>query len=311
LPMLQSMLVETYQGVSDLPRFEVDAIDARLSDCARLPSLCSINSALNELLSKDDSFGTQISEIIRRDPSLTARLLRLVNSVYFGLPSRVERIEEAVLYLGVRQIRQLALVTPVIADFQKLSGDTPFRWRDFWRHCLGTALLAGELASNVENDGDELDYICGLVHDVGKIVMASIFPDHFVEIHHQAMEQRSSLVQIERDILGMDHAELGARYLAGQQLPEPLVEATRFHHAPEQARDYAPQAATVALADLCIRSAGLGFSGNQEEVSPESWRESPFWNLVSPPDSPADKGQLMSRVAERLARLNAVLNCLV
>jgi len=97
-------------------------IETRLKSCPRLPSLGTINSALRELLTSDRRYTSQISEVIRRDPSLTARLLRLVNSVYFGLSTPVNSIEEAVFYLGVRQIRQLAMVTPVIEDFQKLAG---------------------------------------------------------------------------------------------------------------------------------------------------------------------------------------------
>lgn len=302
----KSMLVATHESVSDLSRLGDHAIDARIAQCGRLPSLDSINSALNKLLSNEDGYGTEVSDLIRRDPSLTARLLRLVNSVYFGLPSAVERIDEAVLYLGVRQIRQLAMVTPVIADFQKLTGDTPFHWKEFWRHCVGTALIASELTTSPEGEEDEVEYICGLVHDVGKIVMASVFPDHFVEIH-QRMTPHRSLIELETDILGIDHAELGARYLSNQQLPETIVQATRYHHSPHEAGDFARSAAAVALGDLCIRSSGLGFSGNLTPASPESWRESSCWEQLGT-DSAEEKHVLISRTTERMGRVNGMLD---
>src|SRR5688572_6660956 len=160
-----------------------ETILEKVKNCPRLPSLRSIETALRELLHADNRFTSQISEVIRRDPSLTARLLRLVNSVYFGLTTPVNNIEEAVFYLGVRQIRQLAMVTPVIEDFQKLAGKTPFAWREFWRHCIGTAIMTREVISTVQVPSDEADYVAGLVHDVGKIVMASAFPQHFAEVH--------------------------------------------------------------------------------------------------------------------------------
>jgi len=138
----------------------------KVKSCPRLPSLRSIETALRELLHADNRFTTQISEVIRRDPSLTARLLRLVNSVYYGLTSPVNSIEEAVFYLGVRQIRQLAVVTPVIEDFQKLAGGTAFQWREFWQHCIATAILTRELTSSIMRLDDESDYVAGLVHDV-------------------------------------------------------------------------------------------------------------------------------------------------
>ena len=106
----------------NLRRLDRKEINNRLELCPPLPSLSSINKALQGLLFAEQRFSAQISEIVRRDPSLTSRLLRLVNSVYYGLTTPVNSIEEAVFYLGVRQIRQLTTVTPIIEDFQKLSG---------------------------------------------------------------------------------------------------------------------------------------------------------------------------------------------
>jgi HD-like signal output (HDOD) protein len=92
----------------------------RLLGCARLPSLGSIDRVLRELVNAEQCFTSQVADVIRRDPSMTTRLLRLVNSVYFGLAVPVSSIEDAVFYLGVRQVRQLAMVTPVIEDLQKM-----------------------------------------------------------------------------------------------------------------------------------------------------------------------------------------------
>src|SRR5689334_22471328 len=185
---------------ADLPEVKPcdrPTIIAKVKECPRLPSLRSIETALRELLNADNRYTTQISEVIRRDPSLTARLLRLVNSVYYGLTSPITSIEEAVFYLGVRQIRQLATVTPVIEDFQRLVGNSLFEWREFWRHCIAVAIMTREVISCVQVPKDETDYVAGLVHDVGKIVMASAFPAHFVEIHRRASEERCALMVIE------------------------------------------------------------------------------------------------------------------
>src|ERR1039458_9300618 len=177
-------------------------IQTQLARCPSLPSLGSINKALQGLLLTEQRFTAQIAEIIRRDPSLTSRLLRLVNSVYYGLSTPVNSIEEAVFYLGVRQIRQLAMVTPVIEDFQRLTRQCDFPWREFWQHCIGTAILTREVTASINAQSDDSDYVAGLVHDVGKIVMAWTFPDHFAEIHRQAAAGARDLVEIEAEILG-------------------------------------------------------------------------------------------------------------
>src|SRR5438477_12803312 len=130
-------------------KLEPKAIRTQVESCPALPSLGSISKALQDLLLAEQRYSTQISEVIRHDPSLTARLLRLVNSVYYGLSTPVNNIEEAVFYLGVRQIRQLTMVTPIIEDFQRLAHQCTFPWREFWQHCIGTAIITREIIGSV------------------------------------------------------------------------------------------------------------------------------------------------------------------
>ncbi|HTO04128.1 MAG TPA: HDOD domain-containing protein, partial [Opitutus sp.] len=119
------MLLATHSAtsVSQSP-FTDDVIRRRIDSCPKLGSLQSINRALSDLVNSEQSLNSQIAEIIRRDPSLAARLLRMVNSVYFGLSTRVNNIEEAVFFLGLRQIRELSMATPVIEELEKLQCNT-------------------------------------------------------------------------------------------------------------------------------------------------------------------------------------------
>ena len=294
-----------------LARLERKTVEARLELCPSLPSLSSINKALQGLLFAEQRFSTQISEIIRRDPSLTSRLLRLVNSVYYGLTTPVNSIEEAVFYLGIRQIRQLTTVTPIIEDFQKLSGKCAFPWREFWQHCIGTAILTREIYSAVSSPADESDYVAGLVHDVGKIVMAWSFPEHFAEVHRQALLARRDLCDIENDVLGIDHAELGALYLERHHLPELMVKAARFHHRPSEAGDAAPVVASVQLADLLMRNARIGCSGDFVEISREQCMAAPGWAILFPDDNHGDQAIARASLHRSLERLPHVLEGLV
>ena len=265
-----------------VPRLDVADIKKHVARCPALPSLGSVNKALQGLLLTEQRYTAQIAEIIRRDPSLTSRLLRLVNSVYYGLTSPVNSIEEAVFYLGVRQIRQLAMVTPVIEDFQRLTRQCVFPWREFWQHCIGTAILTREVTTAVHYASDESDYVAGLVHDVGKIVMAWTFPEHFAEIHRQATRTESDLVAIETEVLGLDHAELGALYLEQHHLPELMVKTARFHHQPETADDYGPIIASVQIADLLLRAEKIGFSGNGVPVTRDECFAASGWKVLFP-----------------------------
>ncbi len=280
-------------------------------NCPSLPSLGSINKALQGLLLAEQRYSSQISEIIGRDPSLTARLLRLVNSVYYGLSTPVNSIEEAVFYLGIRQIRQLTMVTPIIEDFQRLTQQCAFPWREFWQHSIGTAILTREVLNTVQVANDESDYVAGLVHDVGKIVMAWSFPDHFSEIHRQATEGTRDLPEIENEVLGMDHCELGAQYLERHHLPDLMVQSARYHHTPEQATDYSQIIASVQIADLLLRAEHIGFSGNYREISREQCLAASGWNVLFPQARESELTIAHAALHRSVERLPHVLEGLV
>lgn len=292
-------------------RLSLEKIESQLALCPSLPSLNSINKALQELLSVEQRYSAQISEVIRRDPSLTARLLRLVNSVYYGLSNPVNSVEEAVFYLGMRQIRQLTMVTPIIEDFQKLTRQCAFPWREFWQHSIGCAILTREVVTAVSTTSDESDYVAGLVHDVGKIVMAWSFPNHFTVIHRQASEGTRDLLEIENEVLGLDHAELGALYLERHRLPELMIHSARFHHRPEKAGAFAPIVASVQIADLLLRRENIGCSGNFLPVTHEQCLAASGWSVLLPDAQDAEQAIAKASLHRSLERLPNVLEGLV
>jgi putative nucleotidyltransferase with HDIG domain len=301
------------QAQASVPIGKVDLkkIQSQLARCPSLPSLGSINNALQGLLLMEQSYTAQIAEIIRRDPSLTARLLRLVNSVYYGLNTPVNTIEEAVFYLGVREIRQLVVVTPVIEDFQRLTSQCDFPWREFWQHCIGTALLTQEIATTVQLPGDESDYVAGLVHDIGKLVMAWAFPDHFAEIHRQALETKRDLIEIENEVLGIDHAELGALYLERHRLPEIMIKTARYHHQPEKAEGCERIVASTQIADLFLRSEKIGCSGNYKEVTQEECMAASGWNVLLTGAQEMERTIIQASLSNKLQSMPRMLEGLV
>ncbi len=300
------------QATAPISQASFKDIQLQLARCPSLPSLGSINKALQGLLLMEQRYTAQIAEIIRRDPSLTARLLRLVNSVYYGLSSPVNTIEEAVFYLGVREIRQLVVVTPVIEDFQRLTRQCDFPWREFWQHCIGTALLTREITAAIQLPGDnESDYVAGLLHDIGKLVMAWSFPDHFAEIHRQAIQTRRDLIEIENEVLGMDHAELGALYLERHRLPEVMIKTARFHHQPEKAEGFERIVASVQIADLLLRSEKMGCSGNYVEVTREECMAASGWKVLLADMPEMERTIMQASLSHKLQLLPRMLDGLV
>jgi HD-like signal output (HDOD) protein len=295
----------------DVVRLGKAEIQMQLARCPSLPSLGSINKALQGLLLTEQRYTAQIAEIIRRDPSLTSRLLRLVNSVYFGLTTPVNSIEEAVFYLGVRQIRQLAMVTPVIEDFQRLTRQCKFPWREFWQHCIGTALLTREVTAIVPGPSEDSDYVAGLVHDIGKIVMAWTFPDHFTEIHRQALAGERAVSEIEEEVLGLNHSELGALYLERHRLPELMISAARYHHCPEKATQFRHTIAAVQLSDLLLRSSKIGCSGDYVEITRDDCYKSPVWQVLLASTPEAEQAIVKASLSHTLDQIPLLLEGMV
>lgn len=236
-----------------------EEIRRRLEGLPRLASLRSISSALQDLLNADYSFTAQIADIIRRDPSLTSRLLRLVNSVFFGVAQKITNIEEAVFYLGLRQIRELALATPVIEDFEQMPKDVKnVDWRLLWQQSIGAALLTRELVSAAGLFyEDDRDYLVGLLHKVGKIAMASVFPEEFALIHQQTYQRSIDVCVAERQVIGWDHTQVGAFYLQRNNLHEEIVEAVAFQNLPSRAGRYTKTAAAIHISNHLLQTVGI------------------------------------------------------
>ncbi|EIQ00306.1 putative signal transduction protein [Opitutaceae bacterium TAV1] len=260
-----------------------EEICRRIDACPKLASLQSINTDLARAVNSERSYTAQIAEIIRRDPSLTARLLRMVNSVFFGLSAKVNDIEEAVLFLGIRQIRELSMATPVIEDMQRIGGqglDLP--WRELWKHCIGSGIMTREILSTTTlSIDDDMDYIIGLLHNVGKVVLATAFPAEFAEIVVSACADTAAVCAVERALVGRDHAWIGGYYLQRHRLSNEIVEAVLHHNDPETAPEHAFCAAAVQVADQLVRQAGIrgGFE-NVPALAPDAWERLPGWRIL-------------------------------
>lgn len=289
-------------------------IRRRINACPKLASLQVNNQALSALVKSEQSLTSQIAEIIRRDPSLSARLLRMVNSVYFGLGARVNNIEEAVFFLGLRQIRELSVATPVIEELERLQGGVtaPLPWKDLWAHSIACAILTREIlrATPLSID-DDTDYLVGLLHNVGKVVMAYAFPDELVQIAGTSLRTPADVCRLERQLIGWDHAQIGAHYLQKHQVCEEITMAVRYHCEPDRAPRHRLFAAAVQVADHLVRHAGI--SGGFERVEPverDSWLTLEGWNVLYGADGP-ESMLARASIENALQRLPAMLSGLV
>ena len=308
------MLTDATAPATTHAPYREDEIIRRINACPKLASLQSVNRALGELVRSDGSLNSQIAEVIRRDPSLAARLLRMVNSVYFGLSARVNNIEEAVFFLGLRQIRELSMATPVIEELERLQKNTAVAlpWKELWSHSISTAILTREiLAATPLQIDDDTDYLAGLLHNVGKVVMAYAFPDEVHALMSTKASNPADFARIEREMIGWDHGQIGAHYLVRHQLSEEIVTAVHYHNDPDRAPRHRLFAAAVQVADVLVRYTGVSGGFEQiEAVESDSWLALDGWKILYGPDGP-ESMLARASIANSLQRLPSMLSGLL
>lgn len=200
-----------------------------------LPPMPAVALELLHTLTETDASSADLAELARRiaqDQAITARVLRVANSPFYGLQSRVASINDAIVVLGFSAVRSLVLTSAVVTTLPagKCAGFSADR---FWRHVLGTAVAAQALARPLRRKPESL-FIAGLLHDIGRLVMLSANPEGFARVIQIATERDCHLVDVETEIFGCDHTAVGAAIAQHWNFPADIVEALAFHHNPAQ-----------------------------------------------------------------------------
>ncbi len=231
---------------------------------AAVADLPSMSKGINDVIvACDDPEITvgRISQAILRDQALTAGILRLANSAFYGHPRRINTISDASLLLGFSAIKSLAISTHTS---RLLAGPLPgygLQRGELWDHSVAVAFTARRLALEVESAPVEEAFVAGMLHDIGKLILSSHMEDAFEEVVALAEERRVPLHEVEVELLGFDHAELGAQIAAAWNFPPELEEAIRCHHDPSAATVKPGLARCVNVADTTCILVAVGLEG--------------------------------------------------
>jgi putative nucleotidyltransferase with HDIG domain len=226
----------------------------------QLPSLPMIVTQLLEVMDDPLASALDVAHILREDPPLTARVLRLANSALYAGRMRVMSVPQAVLRVGMLEIRNVVVSLSLINAMKRYG--RRLNYRVFWQHSLTIALATETLARLVPGEDVEDDdgaFATALLHDIGRLVLDQFYPAAYDEAARIAEAEDRSLVEAEGRVLEMDHAEIGAHLAARWQLPDPIVRGIRFHHAPEDAPpSWRRLAALIRLAEQVCGAHDLG-----------------------------------------------------
>ena len=231
-----------------------DALEAKLR---AMPAMSGTATKLLALLKNPNTNATQIEAVVRYDPGLTANILKLANSAYFGIPGRIGSIRQAVVRLGWKQVFQLVVASSVHAVMEKPVLGYDLLSGELWRHAIAVTVAAEDLARSSRNSGIQDIFTAALLHDVGKLVLGNFVDADYARLA-EAMSRGVPFQQAEREVLGTDHAEMGARVLQKWSFPDALVNGARWHHDPDAADPQDPLIDIVHVADVLCLTLGFG-----------------------------------------------------
>ncbi|MDH4331641.1 MAG: HDOD domain-containing protein [Desulfobulbaceae bacterium] len=258
-----------------------------LREIKSLPTLPGIVAKLGKMAENPDTTTEQMGRVISKDHILASKLLKLVNSAFYGFPQRISSLNSAIILLGFNVIKSLIISASIFEVME--SQDV-----ELWEHSLGCAVVCNVLARHLGVKDPEEISTAGLIHDIGKVAIKMELPREYEMITELSRQKKISRLEAERELLGLDHAEVGSWLAKSWNLPNKLVEPIACHHDPQLAKEEKQSSAIVHFADIMIRGLGYGHAGDIW-VPPLNNKA---WKLLAL--TPGDIDPLLQEVEEKL-----------
>jgi HD-like signal output (HDOD) protein/ActR/RegA family two-component response regulator len=239
-----------------------EEIERRLRESIDLKALPAVISEVIRSTSDPSADAAVLTEIVSRDPSISARVLHVANSAFYVMEGRVQHLSQAITRLGFRQVRDLTIALKLVEEYSGASRTDEVR-QELWRHAIGCAVLARNLSTALKCTPEETEsaFMGGLLHDVGQAFLLDAFPKPYEKLLAAAQRKGLSILEQERAALGLDHVEITRRLLEKWNLLQELGPVVLPHHA-DASGGTAPRAASIlSLADVLTRAAGIGSDG--------------------------------------------------
>jgi len=254
----------------DKAKVIVEKAIASIGDIATLPE---VTVKIIELVEDPKSTARDLHEVIRNDPALSVKVLKVVNSAFYGLPGQVSSVDRAIILLGLSAVKNIAIAASIARLFKGKRISEKFSAADLWRHSVAVAVTARSLAKCSPHPvmADEL-FVAGLIHDIGTLVERQTFPDQFAEVIRRCANAEQDFLTCERAVIGADHQAFGVGLTTKWKFPRHLRAAVGFHHHPESVSVELKNFATlIHAADVlaCQEKIGFYLTAQQECISPE------------------------------------------
>ena len=246
-----------------------EKIDLIMAQVKAFPSMPATSAKLLKMLKDPESSAAQIEDVLKYDPGLTANILKLTNSAYFGIPSKVSSVKQAVVLLGWKRLLQLVMTMCMSTVMKKPVPGYDLSQGELWRHSVAVSVAAELVVKALKIPGADEVFTAALLHDVGKLVLGGFVQNDIQQI--EAMVSKGIAFEVaEFIVLGTDHANIGARILEKWSFPENLVNAVNWHHDPDTCENHCTFSDIVHVANILGLMIGYGNSGNEIETVPSN-----------------------------------------
>ncbi len=239
-----------------------------IKDTKSLPTLPGVIAKLTSLAENNKASVNEMARVVASDQVLSAKVLRLVNSPFYGFSGRVSTISNALILLGVNVVKSLALSSSI---FEMMEKNTV----GLWEHSLGAGVAANIIAKKLNLPEIEEISTAALLHDIGKVIIKIKLESDYDHLIALIKEKDLSMLEAEKDLLDADHAEIGEWLARSWFLPEKLIEPIAFHHDVERASTQLAKTSVVHLADVLVKASGFGFSGDDyvPRIQTAAWKK--------------------------------------
>ena len=266
-------------------KLRLNKVASRIGD---LPAIPRVVAEVMDLTSDPNVSVSELSKLIERDPVLTAKLLKISNSAYYGMRQVVGTLKLALVILGVREVRNIVVGIAVLDTFRDEETEMLLGQHGLWRHSLLVAGMAKKLGAYLELSLQGEDFIAGLLHDIGKLVLWKQLGAEYRELYERAKRENIPLHQLEEDVLGFNHADAAAALAEAWNLPETLSFALGAHHRNnDRLQEEGPAPKLAALVRIANVAARDDFE-NHEAAELSSCTDERSWKALAADEQPLD-----------------------
>lgn len=236
-------------------------INAAMSSITSLATLPEVTAKIISTVEDPKSNAQQLHKIVSHDPALVTRILKVVNSAFYGLPGQVASIERAIVMLGLNAVKNIAVAASLGQMFRGVKLCEGFTAKDLWTHCVAVAVAGRDLAKQSKLPIADEAFLAGMIHDIGLLVALQVWPDKLRMVCDQVRASARPFCDVEREVIGVDHQQLGLALCEKWSFPKSCQLVAGYHHEAKPGVENARALVTViGIADALAAQTGQGFT---------------------------------------------------